>query len=115
MSVFVDVVNAVTSVGQTVSDFLTTGIYTYTVKAFAFLVKWLTVAFWTIKLMVLNFSYDVAQELILSLNLSETLDFAWGALESRTLSMLTFFRVPEAVNMVLSASITKFVFRMMGF
>lgn len=115
MSLLVDIVNAVQGVGQQVSDFVSTGIYQVLVKFTAWFIKWYMVGWWSAKLAALTFSWSVAQELINSLNLSEYINNAWGSLESRTLSMLVFFRVPEAVNIILSAAVTKFVFRFLGF
>lgn len=115
MSLLVDVVNAVVSVGQQLSDFFTVGIYGLLVEFTAYLIEWYMVGWFKAKLYALQFSYSVAQELISNLNLSDYLDAAWGALEPRTASALAFFRVPEACNMILSAAVTKFVFRFLGF
>lgn len=115
MSVFVDVVNAIVSVGQEISDFFTTGLYETLTQWTAWFIKWSVVAMFKAKLAALEFSWDVAQELLTSLNISAYLNNAWSSLESRTLSMLVFFRVPEAVNIVLGAGVTKFVMRFIGF
>jgi len=115
MSVLVDVVNAVTGVGQQISDFINVGIYTLLTKFAAQLIKWYVAAMWKAKLAALVFSWGTAQELLSSLNVSSYLNTAWSSLESRTLSMLVFFRVPEAVNIIISAAATKFVFRFFGF
>ncbi len=115
MSVFVDVVNSVVELGQTVSDFFTGGIYDLIVAATAWFVKWAVAAMWSAKLAALEFSWDVAQELLTSLNISSHLNNAWNSLNSQVLQLLTFFRVPEALNIVFSAATTKFVFRFLGF
>lgn len=115
MSVLVDIVNAVVDTGQTVSNFFTTGLYQYTVKAVAWFVQWYTVMWWKAKLAALTFSWSVAQQLITNLNISGYLNNAYSALDSRTMALLAYFRIPEAINMILSAAITKFVFRFLGF
>lgn len=73
------------------------------------------VAWWKAKLTALTFSWSVAQELITSLNISEYINNAWSSLDSRLLSMFVLFRIPEALNIILSAAVTKFVFRFLGF
>ena len=98
MSVIVDIINAINAFYQYVSDFTSFGIYDLLTKFTAWFIKWYMVALWNAKLAALTFSWSVAQELITSLNLSSVLDSAWGSLESRTLSMLVFFRIPEAVT-----------------
>jgi hypothetical protein len=115
MTVLVDVVNTLVDGFQTVSDFIQVGIYDLLVKFTAWFIRWYMVYWWQAKLAALNFSWSVAQQLMTSLNISATLNSAWGSLESRTLSMLVFFRIPDAVNLMLSAAVTKFVFRFLGF
>lgn len=115
MTYIVDIVNAIVALSQDINDFFSVGIYHLLTQFTAWFIRWYMVGMWTAKLALLTFSWDVAQELISSLNLSVMLQTAWSSLESRTLSMLVFFRVPEAVNIILSAAVTKFVFRFLGF
>jgi hypothetical protein len=115
MSVFVDVVNAVVEFRQDVSNFFTTGIYDLLVRFTAWFVEWYTVMWWKAKLAALVFSWDVAQQLIANLNISGYLSNAYSHLNSQTMATLTFFRIPEAINLILSAAVTKFVFRFLGF
>lgn len=115
MSVLVDIVNAVVQVGQTVSDFITTGIYDLLVKFTAWFIQWSVVGYWKIKLAAIEFSWDVASEIITTLNISSYINSAWSSLNSQVLSMFVFFRIPEAVNIVVSAGVSKFVMRFLGF
>ncbi|MCQ8104684.1 DUF2523 domain-containing protein [Methylomonas sp. SURF-2] len=115
MSVFVDVVNAIVEVGQTVSDFITTGIYNLLTQFTAWLIKHSVIAYWKMKLAAIAFSWDVAQELITSLNISAFINEAWSYLDSRMVSMFVYFRIPEAINLIVSAGFTKFVMRFIGF
>ncbi len=114
MSVLVDVVNAVNSVSQQTSDFIHGGVYDLITKATAWFIRWYMVYWFQAKLTALTFSYDVAQQLLASINVSSYLDTAWSSLESRTLSTLVFFRIPDALNIILSAFTTKFVFKFLG-
>lgn len=115
MSVIVDVVNAVVDVYDLVQDFITEGIYNLLTQFTALFIKWVTVAYWKLKLAALQFSYDVAMQMMVDLQLSQYLQLFFGALDSRVASMLQFFRIPEAINIVVSAFFTKFVFRFFGF
>ncbi|AEG00734.1 DUF2523 domain-containing protein [Methylomonas methanica] len=114
MSVFVDVVNAIVESGQMVSDFFTTGIYELLTKFTAWFVKWSVVAMWKAKLAAIAFSWDVAQELITTLNISGYINAAWSTLDSKVLNMFVYFKIPEAVNIVMSAGVTKFVMKFLG-
>lgn len=115
MSVFVDVVNSVVDLQQTVSNFFQTDLIVLLTKFTAWFVQWSVVALWKAKLALLGFSWGVAQQIMSNLNISSYLNGAWSSLNSSVLSMLTFFRIPDAVSMILSASVTKFVFRFLGF
>jgi len=115
MSVLVDVVNSIIDQTQIASDFLTQGIYDFVVQATSWFVQWAVVALWKAKLAALGFAWDVAQELLNSLNISTFINQAWASLDSKVVQMLTFFKVPEAVNIILGAGTTKFVFRFLGF
>lgn len=115
MSVIVDIVNAVVEFRDQVAAFLDHGIYDLLTKFTSWFIKWSTVGGMKFKLMMLEYSWDVAQELITSLNISGFLNNAYSSLESRTLNFLVFLRIPEAVNLVISAGFTKFVMKFLGF
>jgi hypothetical protein len=115
MSVLVDVVNAVVDVGDTVTQFISHGAYELLTKFVAWFIKWSTVAMWKAKLALLVFSWDVAREILISLHFQEYFSIAWGALDSQVVSMLQFFHVPQAVNLIASSFVTKYVLRFVGF
>lgn len=115
MSVFVDVVNSVVELTQTISNFFTTDLVDLLTRFTAWSIQWIVVAMWKAKLAGLIFSWGVAQQIITNLGISSYLNTAWASLNSQMLNMLTFIRVPDAVNMILSASVTKFVFKFLRF
>lgn len=115
MSVFVDVVNSVVHLEQIVRNFFTTDLYTLLTSFMAWFVQWSVVILWKAKLALLAFSWSIANQIITNLNISSYLNTAWGSLNSQVLQMLVFFRIPDAVNMILSVATTKFVFKFLGF
>ncbi|MDO9140283.1 MAG: DUF2523 family protein, partial [Methylobacter sp.] len=106
--------NSINNLGQEIHDFFTIDLYILLTQFSSFFIQWLILGYWTLKVKLLFFAWDVAQQLIADLNISVYVNFAWSHLESRTLSMLTFFRVPEAVNILISAGITKYIMRFIG-
>lgn len=66
------------------------------------------------KLYMVQFSWGVAQQLITQLNLSTYINQAWSQVDQTLVGTLTYFRIPEGINLVLSAGITKFVLRFMN-
>lgn len=115
MSVLVDVVNAVVEFSQSFEDFIKTGVYDLIVKFTAWAVKWLVVASIKAKIAAIAFSWDVAQEILTSLNVSAYLSGMWSSMDSRLIGMLAYLRIPEVINIMLSAFATRFVFRFLGF
>jgi hypothetical protein len=114
MSVLADIVNAVVGFQDTVSTFLNLDLYTLLTKFVAWFIQWSMVVIWKAKLALLIFSWSVAQEIMANLHISDLLSTAWGGLDSQVSGFLAFFRIPEAFNMIISASITKFVFKLLG-
>jgi hypothetical protein len=98
-----------------IAEWISTGIYTFFTSAFAALVEWLTLVMikWTIY--ATGFAWDVAKVIIQDLQLSQRLDSAWAAVPGDISSALNFFRVPEAVNMLLSSVATRWVLRFIPF
>ncbi|MFI3123298.1 MAG: DUF2523 family protein [Methylococcales bacterium] len=98
MSTFVDVVNSIVDFRQELDDFRTSGIYKFFTQWFAEFIKWSMVGWFKFKLQALTFAWDVASEILTSLNLSQQIDMAFSALDSNVVSIISFFRIPEAIN-----------------
>jgi hypothetical protein len=114
MSTLVDIVNAVTGFRQDIEDMRSTGIYQFFTKFFAEFLKWSAVGWFKFKLQALTFSWDVASEILSSLNVSEQIETAFGQLDSNIVSIISFFRIPEAINIILSAYTTRLVMTFIG-
>lgn len=114
MNIIVDIINAIVDLYDQIQAFLTDGIYTLLTQFVAWFIKWSVVAMWKIKLAILNFSWDVAQEILISLHLSDYMNTALGSLNVQVFNMLQFFRIPEGINIILSAGVTKFIMRFLG-
>lgn len=93
------------------SEFFSTGLYTLITDAFASMIEWLMLLKLKWMLWLLQFSWGIAQTLISNLGVTLALQQAWGSFDSATLANLMFFRIPDAVNIILSALGTKFVLR----
>ena len=114
MSTFVDVVNSIVDFRQELDDFRTSGIYKFFTQWFAEFIKWSMVGWFKFKLQALTFAWDVANEILTSLNLSQQIDMAFSALDSNLVSIISFFRIPEAINIILSAYTTRLVMTFIG-
>lgn len=109
------VLDAFTTIQQFFADIWDKDIYPFVTKYIAESIKASVIASLTAKIAALQFSWDIAKDLLDSLNVSSQITAAWSMLDSRILQLLTFFRIPEGLNLLISASTTRFVYRFMGF
>lgn len=115
MSTLTDIVNSIMDIAQSIDDFRSTGIYQFFTKWFAEFIKWWMVGWYKMKFQAMVFAWDIAQEILISLNISEQIHLAFSALDSNVIQIISFFRIPEAINIILSAYTTRFVFNFLGF
>jgi hypothetical protein len=114
MDFLLDFFNNATDFINDIADFRHSGIYEFCKKAFAEFVKYSVIAMITFKIYAMTFAYDVATQILDDLNLSSALSSAWSAMDSQVAQAAAFFRIPEAINIILSAKLTKFVLKFMG-
>lgn len=95
-------------------EWFTTGIYEFAVELVAYLVEWIVVGMITAKLWAAVFFWDVAKTILVNVGLSPMIEASWASLDSRLLGHLTFFKIPEAINILLQAIVTRFSMRVMG-
>lgn len=114
MSVIADVVNAVVDLQNEIEQWRSTGIYQFFTKWFAEFIKWSIVGWYKFKLQALTFAWDVAQEILTSLNVSSALNSAFSQLDFRIVAIISFLRIPEAINIIMSAYTTRLVLSFMG-
>jgi hypothetical protein len=95
-------------------DFITVGIYDFFVDWFGAFFLWMTVEAIRFKVWSLGFAWDVAQSVMVQLDVSSVLAAAWAKLDSKLLNFLTFLNIPDAINLIFSARITRMVLNFMG-
>lgn len=70
---------------------------------------WFVIAYTKAKIAMVQFSWSVAQEILNQLNISSAINQYWGSIDSDVMGVLTFFKIPEAFNMILNAHLTRYV------
>lgn len=114
MSTLLDIVDSIVDIRQQIEDFLSVGIYHFFIKWFAEFMKWFFVLWYKFKLFAITFAYDVAKEILDSINMSSMVEMAFISLDSKVMQIVTFFRIPEAINIILSAYTTRMVLTFIG-
>lgn len=78
-------------------------------------VLWLIITYFEIKLAAFKFAAHLAEGVIQNVGLSNVIQSAWSSIDSRIVSVLNYCRVPDALNMILSAYVTRFILGMVPF
>lgn len=90
------------------------GIYDFFEELLEEAVAWMVIAKMEFMLWTLKFSWGVAKQIMFNLGIGDQLGSAFSSLDPMVLGYLNFFRVPESLNVIVQACITKFVLRVMG-
>ena len=107
-----EVYDAITAFFVNFISFINEGIYSLLTEVFAQLVEWYVIAAIEFKIFVVGFLWGVAQNLLANIELSALINQAWSSIDSQLMSYLTFLRIPEALNILLQASVTRFILRL---
>lgn len=99
---------------QWIIDFFNTGIYEFAKDLLEELVAWLVIAKIEFQIWAIQFSWDVAKTVLVNVGISAMVEQAWSSVDSSLMGYLTFFRLPDAFNVVFQAYTTKVVLRVMG-
>lgn len=97
-----------------IADWVSSGIYDFVVELFAWGLIKMEKAYWFMKLETLKFAWDIAKEILDDLNITAAINQAWGRLDSETLAWFSFFKIPEALNTLITAVVTRFVLARIG-
>ena len=100
---------------QVIAEFFQVGIFDFFDEAMKHVTTWLIIAWIKVKINGLLFAWEVAQGVLQGLNVFSTIHTAWGAIPGRGMAGLSFFRVHEALNLLLTAGMTRFVLSILPF
>lgn len=70
---------------------------------------WAVVGYLNVKLFMLDMSYSIASVMIENIGISSYIESAWESLDSSILSVFTYLRIPDGLNAIISAAMTRFV------
>lgn len=96
---------------QSVWDWVYVGIYEFTKSAFVLLTKYCIQAYLSGMIFVAEVGYEVFTELMKDVGVTQYVQSNYASLDVKLRSALSFFGIPEAVNMIVSAIGTRFSMR----
>jgi hypothetical protein len=95
-----------------ISDWFHNGIYLFFVKLIVYWKIKMLILGWESKLAALELSYSIAQSFMASLNISSVVN---SYLSNFPLSSVIYYlRIPELLNFLFSAYLTRVLFRLIG-
>lgn len=77
------------------------------------IIIWLLIAYLNAKLYMLEIAYQISSSLITSIGISDAINAAWTNVPSSARAVLAYLKIPEAINMIISSVITRFVLSFM--
>lgn len=89
--------------------FLDVDIYQFFVELVAYLIEKVTIFYLKWSLSAMSFAWDVAQQILIDLNISQMLSSIWNNFNSEILDLLLWLKIPDFINTVLTAYVTRFV------
>lgn len=72
-------------------------------------VIWLSIAYLEVKLTALEFAYGIAYTIIDAAGISDAILNSWQGIPSTTVAVFAYLRIPDAINLLMSASLTRFI------
>lgn len=100
---------------QSIWDFMARGIYDFFKDALVVATKAAIYAYFSSLIILLDVSFTVARDLISSLGLSQAIQSGFNSLPQQVSSALSFFGIPQALNILFSALTTRFAMRFVPF
>lgn len=98
-----------------IGSFFTSGIYDLLTWAFAKFVEGFLITGLNFLIWALPFSWGVAKQVLVDLNITSVVNAAWGSVDSGILGYANLLQLPEALNLLISAYMTRFVLRFIPF
>jgi hypothetical protein len=100
---------------NSIAEWFNSGIYNFATEAVAYLMTQLFILWLKSQLFMLEFAWGVAKSILQGLNVSSLLSSAWGMLPAEVAKAAAFFRIPDAVNLLLTAGTARFVLGFLPF
>lgn len=100
---------------QSAWDWIRQGIYEFTQEAFVVATKAAIYSYIQLCLFLIDVAFEVVQEIMADLNLSQYVESAYSAIPQSMRSTLEFFGIPQALTIIFAAIPTRLVMRFVPF
>ncbi len=99
---------------KSIYEWMTSGIYDFFVQLVSYCIAISLEITLKSTLFMLRFSWDVAYQLMQDLQITTFLNDMYAHIDSSIMDVMLYFRVPDFINVVMNAYITRYVFSFLG-
>ncbi len=96
---------------DSIYQFLTVGIYDLLVEFTSYILINLTISLIELKIFLLQFSWDIAKEILSTFDLSSKIQEGLDTVPTAERQLIYFFRLPEVISNLMAGLVGRFVFR----
>lgn len=104
--------DAILSGIEAIFEFLNSGLYAFVTETLKYLIGWVVIFWIQIKIFSLSFFWGVAGVVIDNMGITSVIDSAWDSLPPDLVKFLTRYKIPQALDLVIHAALTKFILGM---
>lgn len=96
---------------QFIWDFFSKGIYDFSKEVFVILTQVLVYSWFKMQIFSLEVAYEAAQGIVSDLGVTAAVRSYYAGLPAEVASIMSFFGIPQCLNIIFSALTTRFVLR----
>jgi len=100
---------------QQLSDWASSGVWTWMEQSIYYVLAKLSIWWIEAKAKTVIIAFSMAKTAIEDLGISNMINRQFNNVDSSILGLVTYLKIPEGVNMLMSAALTKTMLRMVGF
>ncbi|WP_331346816.1 DUF2523 family protein [Cellvibrio sp. UBA7661] len=73
------------------------------------IVLWIIISYIELKVVAIDFAWGFASSILSAVGVSQSIQQAWSFVSPDMASVLSYLRIPDAINLVMNAYITRFI------
>lgn len=73
------------------------------------IILWVVIMWIEVKIAAVDFAWSLASGILSSVGISQHIQSAWSYLPSQAAAFLSYLRVPEGINLIITSYLTRFI------
>lgn len=100
---------------NSILEFIQVDVYGLIIEAYSYLIQMITLGSIKFTIWSVGFGWDIATQIIEDLGVTDALNQAWSTLDGDTISVLSFFAIPDVISILLTAFVTSYTMKFIPF